>query len=129
MGLNKPVGFPTAKLLKEKGFDEKCTSFYDLISSNRIDYAPLGNYNLTKQSVSIPTIVEVVICLYDKYGIWINVSITIQKKYYYQCLDITGKKDPTKNNYPSRMCKPGEYFNSPTEAYEAAIEYTLKNLI
>ena len=78
---------------------------------------------------SAPTIAEVVMWLYEKHGIWISVSITIQKEYYYQCIDITGKKDSTKNNYPSRICKPGNYYNSPTEAYEAAIEYTLNNLI
>ena len=116
-----PVSLEIAKLLKEKGFDRKCTSFYDLTSNNQINDTSLGNYNLTKQSISIPTIAEVVMWLYEKYGIWIEV----------QCPDM-----PTElwSFNIHRFQKYGGYgdggdFNSPTEAYQAAIEYTLNNLI
>lgn len=124
--MNTPVSFEIAKLLKEKRITIGGFKYYDnggvLNHSVGFIYSNSGLF-------LAPTISEVVMWLYEKHGIWINVSITIQKEYYYQCLDITGKKDPTKNNYPSRMCKPGNYFNSPTEAYEVAIEYCLTNLI
>ena len=110
--MNTPVKFELAKLLEEQGYP------FEFITVGELKEVPLN----------IPTIAEVVMWLYEKHGIWICVSITIQKEYYYQCIDITGKKDSTKNNYPSRICKPGNYFNSPTEAYEAAINYTLNNL-
>jgi hypothetical protein len=139
--MTTPVKFELAKLLKEKGFDKYCTSGYTESGDvylhqggqepvkNGHGYYEGRNYNGGEFYCSAPTIAEVVMWLYEKHGIWISVSITIQKEYYYQCIDITGKKDSTKNNYPSRICKPGNYYNSPTEAYEAAIEYTLNNLI
>lgn len=128
--MNTPVSFEIAKLLKEKGFDEICQKWYSVEGS--LYYQDEFDNNrgfIPACQCEAPTIAEAVMWLYEKYGIWINVSITIHKEYFYQCMDTTGKKDPTKNNYPSRICEPGNYYNSPTEAYEAAIEYTLNNLI
>jgi hypothetical protein len=139
--MNTPVSYAIAKLLKEKGFNEPCTTIvtkenkYHLVSGtekafiNGISFTIAKNKGLPDHICSAPTIADVVMWLYEKHGIWISVSITIQKEYYYQCIDITGKKDSTKNNYPSRICKPGNYYNSPTEAYEAAFEYALNKLI
>lgn len=143
--MDKGVNFETAKLLWEKGMREKCDEVYTFSKRNdntedlqedkndHYEISWLEQCNeLTKGwqwNYPKPSIAKVVMWLYEKHGIWINVSITIQKVYYYQCLDITGIKDLTGNNYPSRICKPVKYFNSPTEAYEASIEYTLKNLI
>ena len=120
--MNKTVSFELGKLLKEKDFKKKCTSFYDLISNTQIDNAPLGNYNLTKQSVSIPTISEVIMWLYEKHGIWIYTSDNSTRlgfRCQIQRLKILGE-----DNFSSE-----ERYDSPTEAYEAAIEYTLKNLL
>ena len=61
---------------------------------------------------SAPTIAEVVMWLYEKHGDWISV---VKFEKYSSCT--------FRHN-----CLFKEY-NSPTEAYEAAIEYTLKNLI
>ena len=76
-----------------------------------------------------PTIAEVVMWLYEKHGIWTVVSTTISKQFIYKCIDMSGKKDPSKSNYPTCVSKDGTYYNSPTEAYLQAIKYTLKNLI
>lgn len=61
--------------------------------------------------------------LYEKHGIWIVVNLDLVGRWYYDTYTI---KDglPNHNTY-----KKIERFNSPTEAYEAAIIYTLKNLI
>ena len=115
--MNTPVSFELAKLLKEKEFKKKCTAFYDLISNTQIDNAPPGNYNLTKQSVSIPTIVEVVMWVYEKHEIWISVEASDDFTMF--CFRVR-KKEVSRLSFN---------YNSPTEAYEAAIEYTLKNLL
>jgi hypothetical protein len=70
---------------------------------------------------SAPTIAEVVIWLYEKHGIWTEVQ----------------SPDYPTDKWAYVIHKPfkygtygdGENFNSPIEAYEAAIDYTLKNLI
>ena len=118
--MNTPVSFELAKALKEKGFDRKCASFYDLISSNQIDGAPLGNYNLTKQSVSIPTIATVVMWLYEKHEIWVSVNREPESGVFFFSVD---------KNKGDFFFDKGDDYNSPTEAYEAAIEYTLKKLL
>lgn len=143
MGLNKVVDFSTAKLLKEKGFDTPCkegwvnyltpftgeTGMPDDESNLVID--TLGNRHLIER----PTIAEVVMWLYEKYGIWINPAprlsswiFTIQEiktssNNSLVDIDFYGTNDYLKSKgVPTIML-------SPTEAYEAAINYTLNNLI
>lgn len=65
-------------------------------------------------TLDYPTITEVVMWLYEKHGIWISVE---------QNSFIGGGKSSFISNV-----KRAEY-NSPTEAYEAAIEYCLTKLI
>ena len=67
-----------------------------------------------------PTIADVVMWLYDKHGIWIEVIVEQPNHFGYDVFKV-------KNN----ISQVEEFisFNSPTEAYEAAIEYTLTNLI
>lgn len=69
---------------------------------------------------SYPTITEVVMWLYEKHGIWIGVQPN--EPYVDDDWCFTIFKDLKNNNSL-------EGYNSPTEAYEVAIEYTLKNLI
>ena len=130
--MTTPVSFEIAKFLKEKGFDKKCNSFYDLISNIEINDAPLSNYNLTKQSISIPTIAEVVMWLFEKHDVYIHMSphgdeeeLLKECKWWFSIYQNT--------IYNLRAgCKvtPGlnEYISLP-EAYEAAIEYCLTKLI
>ena len=122
--MNKLVTFELAKSLKEKGFDRKCVSFYDLISNQQIDNVPLGNYNLTKQSVSIPTISEVVMWLYEKYGIWISSEPFIKNDN-----SVVNIYKIFKEGIIDTISRGSMGYDSLTEAYEAAIEYTLNNLI
>ena len=99
--MNKPISYPLAKLLKEKGFDEPCPNLY---------YQP--------EMCKKPTIADVVMWLYEKHDIWINVW-PMNKNEFYWGVD-TNEKEFTSDDIN---------FNSPTEAYEAAIEFILTKLI
>ena len=121
MGLNKPVDFTTAKLLKEKGFDENCRFGYNgSFEPHHIGLIEFGylqrNSELLKLTYSAPTIAEVIDWLYEKHGIWISVlqhTKNSEGKYF--------------EAFVNSMTFSG--YNSPTEAYEAAIEYCLNKLI
>lgn len=120
--MNTPVNLEIAKLLKEKGFNVKCRyefnnyhSTYDNPIINR------GNTYKGKEPEHIiyqaPTIGEVVMWLFDTHGIWIWV----------ECYESDSKFIPQIPN--SNLEKVLGYYNSPSEAYSAAIIYTLNNLI
>jgi hypothetical protein len=114
-----PVKFEIAKLLKEKGFDGECR-----LCVEDGDERPLpfncGNTihrNSLHPYYSAPTIAEVVMWLYDKHGIWISVDPENDANAWFYTIS-HNKSETIFGN-----------LNSPTEAYEAAIEYTLTNLI
>ena len=128
--MNKPVNFELAKLLKEKGFDEDC---YRTYSNGKISPFPLlenmggepilnpldykwKNSLIHESVISAPTIAEVVMWLYEKNRIWIYVSIDNEKHINWHIIS---------GNYSQIDVG----FKTPTEAYEAAIEYVLTNLI
>jgi hypothetical protein len=122
--MNTPVKFELAKLLKEKGFDEVCQQWYsvegglyyqDEFDNNR-GFIPVCE-------CEAPTIAEVVMWLYEKHGIWISVEQnTYENKFDYLI---------TQRKIDSWYVKSNDeqVFNSPTKAYEAAIEDTLNNLL
>lgn len=101
--MNTPVSLEIAKLLKEKGYDIE------------IDYGLNQILNLKKA----PTIAEVVMWIFNKHSIWIYVNIVAD----------FGYNETWAWNTISPDNKDINGFNSPTEAYAAAIEYTLNNLI
>ena len=134
------VTFEQAEKLKEKRFDVKVNTFFDLLSGNQIDNAPLGNYNLTKQSISIPEQWQVIE--------WLRVNHEIEVyalRYTFSKGEFVGKKymfvvEKYKKNFNPDL---DEYhfeeeplessrelnYNSPQEAYSAAFDYILNNLI
>lgn len=124
--MNTPVSFKIAIPLKEKGFDEICHNLWHFIGSNCIE---MSNKNSETFSIgfSAPTIAEVVMWLYEKHNIWVYAHkeggwwIPVIENYYDEDNQGTLIEDLSKMN---NIC-----FDSPKEAYEAAIEYTLKNLI
>lgn len=127
MGLNKPVDFSTAKLLKEKGFD-KPTPKYFRYDGKECENKPI-NWNEDVGFFSRPTIVDVIMWLYEKHGIWI-IAPTHDNNDNYFCYEINFKPSHFLLKVVKNKWSPKEIrFNSPTEAYEAAIEYTLNNLI
>ncbi len=115
--MNTPVSFEIAKLLKEKSLDIEKPNFYN----------SHGQLKTTVQDFFIPryeapTIAEVVMWLYEKHGIWTVVNVNIIGSWYFENFDLKEKRNA--------QFKPTDtHYNSPTEAYEAAILYTLKNLI
>ena len=134
MGLNKPVGFPTAKLLKEKEFDKYCTSGYTESGDvylhqggqepvkNGHGYHEGRNYNGGEFYCSAPTIADVVMWIYEKHGIWIEVRFfQAYKLFYFELSNV--------NNLKGMTSKGENHFKSPTEAYEAGIEHTLNHII
>jgi len=150
--MNKLVKFEIAKLLKEKGFDKPVKNYY--LQEEKGNYLHEGfedsywgdnrivNWNKDVVGIkpfegflSAPTIAEVVMWLYEKHGIWISLDwMTRIKPYnsgFISHLRGTNKRLNQDNFIViNDTLKPGyEVFNSPTEAYEAAIEYTLNNLI
>lgn len=144
--MTESVNFELAKLLKEKGFNLKVINFYnyDKLSTpfdkdrqvdGLINYNPI-NWNGTKNHyTSAPTIAEVIMWLYEKHGIWIAVDWMRRVKPYnskFYCHLRGINKDLNSDNFISinDTLKAGyKVFNSPTEAYESAIEYVLNNLI
>lgn len=125
--MNTPVSFELAKLLKKKEFLDKNIygevrlsqpKFYDNdgIIHNIKDAFEKTELNLRK-CYNAPTISVVVMWLHEKHGIWIY-ALRMNQKEFYWSID-TDKKEFTS----------GENFKTPTKAYEAAIEYILKNLL
>jgi hypothetical protein len=113
--MNTPINFELAKLLKEKGFDENHE--YMVFTSVETEKYPEGELVLK------PTIAEVMMWLYEKYDIWIipsyELNIENHKREWFW-IAIQGGEE---------VAYQYKDFNSPTEAYEAAIEFTLENLI
>lgn len=128
--MNTPVSFPLAKLLKEKGFNLKVVNFFNyerlsLISDKDRQIEGLVNYNpinwnsIKNYYTSAPTISDVVMWLYEKHGIWIYPFRHDFNNEFYWHIDT-----PDEDEFTSDM-----NFNSPTEAYEAAIKYCLEKII
>ncbi len=117
--MNTPVSFPIAKLLKEKGFNDQTKYNYDL--NEEIHNAGMQNHNEHNLKISAPYIADVIMWLYEKYGIWIyTVKDYDMPKFSYAI---------QRPNVYSVLSHLHNDFGSSKEAYEAAIEYTLKNLI
>lgn len=111
--MNLPVNHKLAKLLKEKGFNELCSNLYFDGKLNEITIQKV-NYDdtLSSRYYIAPTIAEVLMWLFKTREIWIEVYYDNSRKEFYTVLNGEEYK-----------------FKSPTEAYEAAIEYVLNNLI
>lgn len=142
--MNIPIKYPIAKLLKEKGFDEQCYYYYEHAITEAYNEqdgysGPFGwekgetnyqsgfhinnsKYDSSNEAwllCSAPTIAEVCMWLYEKHGIWIYPFRHDFNNQFYWHIDTAREDEFTSDNV----------FNSPTEAYTAAIEYTLNNLI
>lgn len=126
--MNTHVNFPIAKLLKEKGFEGiKSPLWYykdgTLHETPTEGYKGLKCWNTWEDTQGVrwdaPTIAEVVMWLYEKHGVWIMV-----KRIDYKTLVRWGFY--VNNNYPPQYLMGHD---SPTEAYEDAILYTLNNMI
>jgi len=78
--MNTPVSFSLAKLVRLKGFNEPCSSFYrdgelSHVNSLVTDKKLVTNSQfLTSRYFTAPSISDVVMWLYKEHGIWISVD-------------------------------------------------------
>ena len=139
--MTEPVNSKIAKLLKEKKFNEPCLSYWkDLnLEGHRFkdwNNETIGDSPMHKRNAgyySAPTISEVVMWLYKNRGIWIGVKPSYDGiEWYSEMFTASEQSWNDKDKRHSINTAFRDYnsiHNSPTEAYEAAIEYTLNNLI
>jgi hypothetical protein len=131
--MNKEVKPELALLLAENGCDISTDSLYvnnSLIYANgrKCNWNREEDYNDFPEPISAPTIADVVMWLYEKHKIWVSVSVdTLFNKGKF-CIVIYKDKGLGLENYPLDNTEFSPY-ESPTEAYEVAIEYTLTKLI
>lgn len=121
--MNKIVGFELAKLLKEKGFDNESSDFYDEKGIVRYDHEWPSLYR-TKIGFyyDAPTIAEVVMWLYEKHNYWITVDVDAIDNWIYEITNTSH----TRNSY---VKTPSVDSKSPERAYVAAIYHCLTKLI
>ena len=127
------VSFETAKRLKEKGFNEECSCFY-----NNIEYGTAGlevdgqlyykNSALDDEEYAAPTLQMVMKWLREVHCIFIEPTVgeTNGKTWYDFDIIPINKREIVWNHYDSL---PFVECNSYEEACEAAIKYCLENLI
>jgi hypothetical protein len=121
--MNTLVNFEIAQLLKEKGFNVPTEQGYDYKGEYYCDENWKVNYNTKPYYLvcSAPTIAEVIMWLYENHKIWISCHYHKSGKFSITICD------NAENSLSDGLF--GELYPTPTEAYEAAIEYTLTNLI
>lgn len=117
--MNTLVTYPIAKLLKEKGFNLHVNHYFENNGKREVqqnlykaDYNHSTSVGLTH---SRPAISDVVVWLYEKHNIWIwSERFSTMFRPYAEELgnERFGKWE-------------GHKYNSPTEAYLAAIEYII----
>ena len=129
--MNTHVNFEIAKLLKEKGFDKPCNLYYYVDNNiheqkNKYCKGRLLDRNCYDNQYSVPTLLEVITWLYDKYGIWVSV----------QYKGVTINKELIEFQYDIQYCKQvpnliisKNSFSSPRKAYREAIDYVLNKVI
>ena len=139
--MTEPVNSKIAKLLKEKKFNEPCLSYWkDLnLEGHRFkdwNNETIGDSPMHKRNAgyySAPTISEVVMWLYKNRGIWIGVKPSYDGiEWYSEMFTASEQSWNDKDKRHSINTAFRDYnsiHNSPTEAYEAAIEYALNTLI
>lgn len=124
------VSFETAKLLKEKGFDENCSRSY-VKDKLAVDQGFNNSYYTTMYSdgsyrpISAPTLQMVMKWLREVHSLYIDIVTSFSQDgicYTFSCSNvmdlIQGTKGTSYNEYQTYK-----------EACEAAIKYCLENLI
>jgi hypothetical protein len=135
------VDFPVAKLLKEKGFDIECFSYYrkegSLFNSYPNYEQDPGNWNgnsFPDDVVSAPEIWQVVEWFKTIHGIWIHVECEPSGLVWFPkvniCSDESWKNEEIRDVvYLVNGKLKTKWFKSDQEAYNAALKYILEELI
>ena len=114
------VSFETAKLLKEKGFNEGCPTTY---TSNGFFHT--HNYKPLFGDVFAPTLQMAMKWLREKYLLHISIDMVNGGKWEYEIDDISVPFDG--GTLPKYYCD--KSFSSYEEAADDAIRYCLEHLI
>jgi len=119
------VSFEIAKLLKEKGFDEACWSWYHNGNNTHTGTSRYCNGELGKYDFSKATLAHVMRWLREDKGLFVEICCD-DLNYNWQILDIwhrDANEDP--------LIKSASYggYNEYEKAVESAIKYCLENLI
>jgi hypothetical protein len=123
------VNFNQAKLLKAKGFDEECSEYY-LKDGINYSYPNPENWNLKIDTISRPEQHQVVEWLRVNHGIWIQTPYSYNDGNVY-CWTICkiNEIESEQNCWLSGLDTEIVGYASPQEAYSAAFDYVLTNLI
>lgn len=114
------VSFETARLLKEKGFDEVCFRYAE--SKKIYDDGDWMVANTTGGAVGIPTLQMAMKWLRESNNIHIEVRYFPMPNIYRYAIIHSPATFEYIDSHP-------QYFNTYEEACEAAIKYCLENLI
>ena len=119
------VSFETAKLKKEKGFDEICSTAYETITNvHEIEQCSISSWGKLGQ-VKRPTLQMAIKWLREVHKLFIAINMipdNIQKPYFFKLY-----VDKKIYNFPLDYSV--EFYTTYEEACEAAIKYCLENLI
>lgn len=142
--MNLPINLKLAKLLKEKGYNNPCSHYYEHALTSRIDGETGNNTgafgwekgethfhshyfinniksvdfsNNNWYMCAAPTIAEVVCWIYSKYQIWVQVSILKDDEWHYS---IRRKDNNWNIEFPTK-----EKYTSMENAYEKGINVVL----
>jgi hypothetical protein len=151
--LSKPISFKLAKLAKEKGLLEdfegvlnfytkpkskmfgidEHSRYYPIINTPQKLYTTGEHAALNIESVYLaPTIAEMLDYIFEKYEIWIEVSLVDDSRNYhfnYTIIDSKNRDFNDEDFFDSAKITSSEEKYKGSEVYEVAIEYILLNLI
>lgn len=119
------VSLKVAKLLKEKGFNEKVICYYDdggSLNLNKFVEFQCCNQGYGSNIFAAPTLQMVCKWLREVHYKYCDVGYDIDLKWFIQIIDLT---ESAEHSYPEN----GSEFKSYEQACEVAIKYCLENLI
>ena len=115
--MTTPVKFEIARLLTYTNFNQMSVNIGYSITTKELSFDYSLEY-MNQKAIAAPTIAEVCMWLYEKYNIWVNVYL-----YKDHVADVNDDY-----MFRSNYTKIREY-NTPEQAYEAAFEHVLNNMI
>lgn len=130
------VSFETAKLLKEKGFDDVCHAFYDKdgIFINFLQFVGNSNFKgVNEEKITFAPTLQMTVKWLRKKGFHVFVPLEIDydedergDKWYH---DATYYPEIRRVSDGKIMYDDGALYATPEQAYKVAIRYCLENLI
>lgn len=130
--MNTLVSFEIAKLLKEKGFDLITRKSWRIsIDPEKHNYTkPVTDedtyFHNVKESYSAPTIAEVIMWLYKKHKIWIELKMYLNGSFYYE---VKKQSDIGWRKIAVNMGSGEIYWDTPQAGFIDAIESILNHVI